>query len=164
MAANPINQNILKAGPASGVSVHELHPFNKLPPEAAKPARFKEFSRERSKLLVTGPSRTTLWGRRNYLISKDTTTPCLPRRRGFSSPPLPLPCLCITKEPQEIPIPVRRHRATIQNTLAFPSFSPPLIASHFLPLPFPFSRLSRHFSIHATIRSLYSALYFLLSL
>lgn len=56
MAANPINQNILKAGSGSesvggeGVRPLELHPFNKLSPEAAEQRRFKEFSRERSKL------------------------------------------------------------------------------------------------------------------
>lgn len=58
MAANPINQNILKAGSdtervegeGGGVRPLELHPFNKLSPEAAEPRRFKEFSRERSKL------------------------------------------------------------------------------------------------------------------
>lgn len=56
MAANPINQNILKAGSGTervegeGVRPLELYPFNKLSLEAAEPRRFKEFSRERSKL------------------------------------------------------------------------------------------------------------------
>lgn len=57
MAANPINQNILKAGSGierveggEGVRPLELYPFNKLSLEAAEPRRFKEFSRERSKL------------------------------------------------------------------------------------------------------------------
>jgi len=53
-SANPINQNILKLGPLLGLgtaypSFLRLHPFNKFSRRERK-ERFKEFSREKSRL------------------------------------------------------------------------------------------------------------------
>lgn len=93
-SANPINQNILKLGSLLGPdaaypSFLRLHPFNKFSRRERK-ERFKEFSRERSRLREGGLREPRfrvraagLWGCRNYLILKDIGLPLAPTTPVF---------------------------------------------------------------------------------
>lgn len=112
-SANPINQNILKLGRRAFGRFFTLLFFDftlLINSRRERKERFKEFSRERSRLRggcreSRDPESEQLAfeGCRNYLIPKDIAVS--PARANAG---IPRSSLCITKEPQEISIPVER--------------------------------------------------------